>query len=476
MKKFVLLIAFVLLVACSVTAVYAVGLPDDPTEYAMDGISVSSENFADVFSGNPNARTVIQEDALSDSELLLTDIVVNNENVSINANLTINDSLVVLPISGSLGAGYKTQTGINSAVVQVYEPVNGYEILLFEIFNDTADDNLLLDYAGVGSNYSGVPHIKLYIKNASGTIFLFESSLPDEFDEIVATDYDTADKRKDALWALPFVNVTSNQIASDIESTDIIEEEVQPYGLGYFETISPGVSYTSSYYLGLSYYEHLSTPKLRYKHTNVNSNDSTWTYSFMITEYTRITNTDTGTSETYYGTNPVEYSNLKVDMGCGRNTTFIRSYQEGKMYSRNWFNGMSVKDIGDDITIFLLSKALSSYPSVMTTANVINNIMTALPEEMTVCLGSNTTKLYAERTVTVCESLEDYYFSACTSPVSSDVGGDYFTLQGVVQSEGANSTESTVGVFSVSCNVWNEATESEVTFERTTNLSYSVSP
>lgn len=408
--------------------------------------------------------------------MLLTNIVVDDKNVSVNANLTINGSLVVLPISGSLGAGYKTQAGINSAVVQVYEPVNGYEILLFEIFNDTADDNLLLYYAGVGNDYNRLPHIKLYIKSASDTIYLFEAPLPDEFDEILASDYEAADKRKDALWALPFVNVTSNQIASDIESADIIEEEVQPYGLGYFETISPGVSYTSSYYLGLSYYEHLSTPKLRYKHTNVNGNDSTWTYSFIITEYTRITDIDTGVKETYYGTNPVEYGNLKVAMGCGKNTTFIRSFQEGKMYSRNWLNNITVADIGDDITVFLLSKALSSYPSVMTAANVINNILSALPEEETVNLGSNTTKLYAQKTVAIGQLLEDYYLSACTSPSSSNIGGDYFTLQGILQCEGAESTISTVGAFTVSCTVWNAADDSETTFERTTNLTYSVSP
>lgn len=476
MKKFVLLMVFILLVACSASAVYAVGLPDDPTEYAMDGISVSSDNFSNVFSGNPNTRAVIREDTLSDSELLLTNIVMDEESVSVTASVIINDTIVELPINGILGASYKTQSGINSAIVQVYGAVNGYEVLLFEIFNDTADDNLLLEYAGVGSGHNGTPHIKLYLKDSSGTIYIFESELPDAFIGINASVYTRAAKEKDALWAYPYVlhnpkemNTTSQIIGGYNTST--------ARGANDFERWTHPTTYYDAYYIGSDYMEHYSVPYVDYEYVNVTSQDSTWIASLRVLERTEVTNS-TNTTYTYYGTNPFEYYDPIISFACGDKSTFVRTYREGRVidYDRFWFWQPELYENGMDIAISVLENTLDISEDILpfgtTFSTALTFIRAADSSSETVFLGSNGTNLSSGLTISVGDDLTGYYLTDCTVQGNSNEAGHYFTFHGVLSYRNIPGFTSTVGAMEVSFEVFNPSADSFTPVTKTFRIDY----
>ena len=110
-------------------------------------------------------------------------------------------------------------------------------------------------------------------------------------------------------------------------------------------------------------------PYITYIHSNVNSQDSTWAASFKVSEHIRTGNL------TYYGNNVFEYRNLKMAFASGDKTTILRTYQEGRVYD---FDNGGLKKAGQQITVNLLKKAVSSIPGGSTISSVISAINLSL--------------------------------------------------------------------------------------------------
>lgn len=118
--------------------------------------------------------------AMLQSNSTEADLIINNASISgttANINLVVNTNGVSseLSISGDLYAGYKQQDGRNSIVGDMISDNSDFEVTLFEIFDDTANDPLL-----VNPSLNGTPHLKLYLKSLADEVLLFETELPNE--------------------------------------------------------------------------------------------------------------------------------------------------------------------------------------------------------------------------------------------------------------------------------------------------------
>ena len=444
-------------------------------EIEISGVHMSADDFKVNFSGDPSERksTSVRTKSSSSnmaSDINIADIEISGQDIELTAELYLNGTSVILPIEGQLCAGFKAKHGVNSTIIVVPEPVNGYEILLFELYNDTEEGNLLLS-SMTNENVSSCSHMKLYMQDEDGTVYLFETDMPDCFRELEADDYPAAPKEKDALWALKLADVEIKELETNDEILNELGlNSIQPMGLNTWTTWLNPTTYYSEFYIGSDHCQCWSLPYVEYRHANVTSSDSTWAASFKVAEHTKIG------SYTEHGNNVFEYRNLKMAFACGDKTTFIRTFQEGRVYDDSVIGG-GLKGAGKKIAVSLLSKAVSALPYGSTLSSVLGYINSAASTNREVTLGSTGMTLSNRKTVAVGEKLDDKFkFEACTDYDGQTNNGHYFTYQAVLQHEAVSGNTNTVGALVVEFDVFSYEDYSTNHVKKEFQLNYKSTP
>ena len=205
MKKTIIILASVLVLAALGIAIL-IAVQGADTEISLSGVSISASDFGKVFSGDSEERTVQLSDCSAPCKLDVKDISILDEEIRLEVTVQNGGQSHSLPITGKLSSSFKLEDGINSVIVEVNSKVKGYEVLLFEIFNDTEEDILLLESGDGGDALQGVPHIKIYLQDDQDQVYLFEGTLPECFSDLKASDYSKANSQKDSLlWSIDLV-------------------------------------------------------------------------------------------------------------------------------------------------------------------------------------------------------------------------------------------------------------------------------
>lgn len=164
-----------------------------------DAYAVTRENYPALFASKTPADI---PQAVTDQRLIKIDMSMSNfqitdDQLSCDVSIKTENKSVDLKISGVLACGCRNQNDINSVIVEVPDQQEGFKVRLFEIFNDTSEKNPLLM---CNDSLTGTRHIKLYLEDADGVIYLLETAMPDVLMDLNAGDYREADKYKDVLF------------------------------------------------------------------------------------------------------------------------------------------------------------------------------------------------------------------------------------------------------------------------------------
>ncbi len=444
MKRLISLLITLSLIITMSSTVFAENYDTKKTDFLTNGVSMSAADFRDTYSGAPSSRMAVSTaKSVTDTSISLSDIIINNEEISFNAALTINNNTTNLPVKGRLSSSYKFQRGINSIIIDIPDSVNGYNFLLFEIYNDSKQDNLLVTNQKDKESLSTSPHLKIYIQDKDRNLYLFETKMPDVFSSLDASKYQKANKLHDALWASNLVTHETQELSTDSSIMQNLGLGIKPMGLNTWTTWVNPTTYYDAFYVGSDYTQCWSLPYVEYKHVNVRSQDSTWSAAFKVAEHMSVA------GYTYYGNNVFEYRNLKMAFACGDKTTFVRTFQEGRVYDYTAFIP-ATRAAGASIAVSLLNKAVSALPYGSTFQTVLGYLNSISSANGNVTLGSTGVTLTNRKTTAVGEKLSNFSFEECTDHNGSINNGHYFTYQGVLQYEAASGNTNTVGALAVS--------------------------
>lgn len=437
-------------------------------EINATGLSMSATDFKNTFSGTPATRTQLSRaKSINNSSISISNIKINEDSITFLCSLTNNNTISSFQVKGTLFSSRKTQHGINSIIVDIPNQNSNYSFLLFEIFNDTKSNNLLVSDMNNSKNLLSKPHIKIYLQDKNGNVYLYETEMPSALSKLVATDYKTADKYKDLLWANELVKHETKELQTNESILQTLNLTNTTRGLNTWTTWQSPTTYYDTFYLGSEIVQSYSLPYMEYRHVNVRSQDSTWCASFKVAEHTNISGL------VYHGTNIFEYRNLKLAFACGDKSIFIRTFQEGRLNKFSPKKGL--KEAGDSIAVKLFNKAVNHLPYGSTIQTVLAAVNTMLSSDGTVVLGNSSTALYTGPTVAVGESLVDTAIEECTNYDNSNNIGHYFTYQGILQYEESSGNTNTVGALVMDFDVYN-STNYHSAVSESFQLNYSSQP
>lgn len=430
------------------------------------GVSLSIEAFNQSLVGKPeNRKSVKSQRSLHNLDLNLGEITLSDGSISFDAN--VGDTAISL--SGPLHASYKVQNDMNSIVGDLTDATGNYKVLLFEIFNDTKNDNLLINH-----ELNEKPHLKLYMLDSDNNILIFETDVPNTLSNLDASSFGTVDdNKKEIYW---FEGLAKPESVTEIPTSEtsiaevsgFTDNSVTPTALGQFSTWTNPTTYYASFYVGSEATQCYSLPYLSYKHVNVTSAGGTWIAQFKIAEHTKV-----GTN-TYYGNNVFEYKNLKIAFGSGDYSTIIKTQQQGRIYDGSIGGGL--KKAGDSIKSALYKKALSAVPYGSTINDVLGYINSATSTTGDVYLGTQYETIYGSKVSAVGQKLDSKYkLEACTDYNGQTDNGHYFTYHATVQYEGSGSSKSTTGNLQLKFDVKNNQTSTTTPIAKDFPLSYTAS-
>ncbi len=463
MKKMFAFILCICLAFSMLSTAYASTVPAMTGVDNVTGIVMSADEFSTTYTSKPNGRSAKAAIAsCPTSSITLSNLTVNSNDLSTTVVLSTNTGTVKLPIVGKLYASYKWNQGINSVIVDVESVINGYNVLLFELYNDFAEDSKLL-YA---SQLANTPHIKLYIQDENETLYLYEMEMPSSLFSIDASNFLKADSAKDLFWPLHLVNGITTEIPTNDSTLQLFGIDSQSRAVNETTCWYNSTIYQHSFtYMG-ELYKSYSLPYVEYRYTDVTSADSTWWASFKIMGYTTIGDT------TLYDSNVFEYKNIKLAFACGDNSTFIRTYQQGRM--RNSLG--LIKEAGSNITVDLLTKIVNALPYGSTFTTVMGYINTLSATEDSVKLGTSGITLMNRKTVAVGQKLDSYSFEECTDYDSQLNNGHYFTYHAVITYENSGGNTNTVGALQAQFDVFDASDYSQNTVTKNIQLNYTAEP
>lgn len=442
MKKIISLILCVVILALLGTPTMAT-VQTGSSSISLPGVSVSTSDFGIVFSGPPGAKAVQADNYTEECNLDIRKISISDDQISLVAIVKGENQRISLPITGKLSSSYKLEHGINSVIVEVNSKILGYEVLLFEIFNDTQEDILLLESIDNGKYLQGVPHIKIYLQNDDGQVYIFERSLPACLSDLKASNYSRADSEKDALlWAKDLV----------IHNTAIIEDTGDGKSgqsdnvRGLYTTTRQeyGRWFYDSFYIASVLVESYSQPYIEMYHTDVVAGGGApWYVRFKVEEYTLTQ------GHVVYGQNPYRYINVKIGFGTGDNTTINRYSHQGHMKQETLI-ATNIFSMGQSFMAGVIQNSLSSVPYGSTINSVIQTLLTIVPVDKTITFQNQASSLTTGFCSAYGVDLSDYYFCEDTnhSPDKDipDAEGHYYILQIYPLLEKTSSNTQTSGV------------------------------
>ena len=448
------------------TSVFATNEAPEITNTVIEdqGVSLSIEAFNQTLVGKlENRKSVASQRSLQNLDLNLGEITLTDGSISFDANV----GETAISLSGPLHTSYKVQNDMNSIVGDLTDATGNYKVLLFEIFNDTKKDNLLINH-----ELNEKPHLKLYMLDSDNNILIFETDVPDTLSNLDASSFGTVDdNKKEMYW---FKGLAKPESVTEIPTSDtsiaevsgFTDTSVTPTALGEFSIWTNPTTYYTSFYVGSDYTQCYSLPYLSYKHGNVSSADTTWIAQFKIAEHTKVG------SYTYYGNNVFEYKNIKIAFGSGDYSTIIKSSQQGRIYDTSILGGL--KKTGDKIGAALYKKVLSAVPYGSTINDVLGYINTATSSPGDVYLGTQYQTLYGGTVSAVGQKLNSSYkLEECTDYNGQTDKGHYFTYHATVQKEGKGS-KSTTGNLQLKFDVFNNETYTTTPISKDFSLSYNV--
>lgn len=398
-------------------------------------------------------------------EIETTQLIISDDNITIDAFVSYNNQTFPLKAEGILYNGYKTEKGLNSIVADMNDVSGNFEILLFEIFNDTADNNLLID-----PTLNTSPHIKIYLLDNNRNVVLIETELPEQLQELKLDTDEVCDSNKDMFWFFGLVEPTSTEIpttkamlntiglsipnytTSEIASYESLNTLfnlpiVQPLAIDYQETWVNPTTYYSTFNIGSEKYNIWSVPYVTYKHSNV-SNSGKWLASFNVSEHVNINGT------VFRGhINPFRYRNVQISFASGANTRIIETRQQGTLVSLN--NSNIFISEGSKIKVKLLKKVVSAIPYGPQLQEVLAFLSSMTSSDNEVRLGSSSATLYPNIVTAAGTMLSGHELYKCTD-YDSEIGiGHYFAMFADLQYESTSLTSvDTVGVIQVSFDVY----------------------
>lgn len=454
--KALLAICLVLSLVCQIQPSTAVAYDDS---FNVSGYTMSEDYFKSVYGSNPadkeeNLETKNSETKAS-ADVRISNVEVKDNVISLYLNMGTGVKNIML--GGEMYASARTQNGVNCIVVDAKCSNTAYDVLLFEIWNDSDTDKQIL----YNTALKNTPHVKLYLQDSAGAISMFEFRLPASLNDLNASDYEKADKAIDLLWPLKVVDST----VTEVPTNDAILEELGLNDLSREVNTTmlwtDSRTYINTFYIYETQYTSISLPCVKYKYVNVTPQDSTWMASFTVSEHLTIS-TPNYPNEIYYGDNVFEYRNVKLVFGCGDNSTFIRTFQDGRVIDTTKAADSQLVETAGKILIKAIKRAVTQHPTGVYAWDIIETIADIEPVDAEVTLGERSISLTNGKTIIVGEQLEEKYcFAECTDQDGEANVGDYFIFQGVLQYENAGGNSSTIGVLSVEYDVISKADTSQ---------------
>jgi hypothetical protein len=134
----------------------------------------------------------------------------------VNMQLTVSydDASVQCDYSGELHFGARNEHGVNTKVVEIAEnETSDVQMLLFNIFEDDADDDLF-----VYPELEGQNHLKIYLLVEGDHIILLEGVLPEYMTNLTVVNEEI--NSDDLLWFWPYVDYQKETISIKSNSLD----------------------------------------------------------------------------------------------------------------------------------------------------------------------------------------------------------------------------------------------------------------
>ena len=441
--KVLLVVCLVLSLVSQIKPFAAVSYDDS---FNVSGYTMSEDYFKAAYGSNPADRKEILAtkggETKTATDARISNIEIKNSVISLSISMgTVGKDV---SISGEMYASARTQYGVNSIVVDAECSDTDYTVLLFEIWNDNDVDNQVL----YNTSVKNTPHVKVYLQSTNSEISMYEFALPASLNDLDASNYEKANKTIDLLWPLKVIESTVTEVSTDEAILREMGLNTLSREANTWSTWINSRTYVNTFYIGEYTYTSYSLPYVDYRYTNVISQDTTWVASFKVSEHLNVSSPYED-DQKYHGNNAYDYTNVRLVFGCGDNSTFVRTYQEGRMRENE-----SLLDWLDGITVFALQKVVSSHPVGATALDVIEFINTVTSTSRVVTLGTENTQMLNSKTVAVGEELgEDYWFEACTNQNGVSNVGHYFTFQAEIQYENAGGNTNTVGVLAIEFDV-----------------------
>jgi len=274
-----------------------------------------------------------------------------------------SDGTKVLPVRGTIYNGNR-----NGAIV-VYVPdfINGYEVLLIEINMTPETHNLLLPESHQEGLY-GRAHVKVYLMNMDGQIYLFENEIPEAFLTLHENDFEELNNHSDLSWARDFIEGEYREYSEDEVTLELLEalglsddygySGFVPFGLGSFSTVMYGSGvFTYTYIAGRERFRYNSRPQMRHRRNNIGRNATNdFDVEFRIAEAFIQEWTDGTHIQSLVGTGFWNYRQVEAAVQLGNHTHINHFTTHGRMVRHNGISS-SARAAGNAVSTRIMTAA-----------------------------------------------------------------------------------------------------------------------
>lgn len=322
----------VFIYVCPVQAsVPAAGTALSQTEFARRYGTYESSGERD------DAPATAEVTAGEDAAITITSAAVRGTHLTLGASVSVGNAHKTLSASGTLYNSIKTQHGVNSIVGALQDGMGNYDVLHFEIYNDTTEDAFYSN-----ETWRGRPHLKLYLLDKSDdSILLFETAIPETLRNITVEGDAQALYLYDGGWFLDFVPYEITESEADTPAT--CDSSWYTYSL-------PTVSLNTS--LNGVAYTFTSNASIQYQLNNIVC-DGYWKIKFQIGSCTQTVGgtvySSTGGWISYSG-GWISYSDITCDVGAGQYTEIWGIRHEGIV---NCLQQASLSDLAEGAGVIL---------------------------------------------------------------------------------------------------------------------------
>lgn len=301
MKKFsAVVLSFVLICSLLCTSFVLASSPG----ISADGVALTQTEFSQKYATTERADLLQTASAQTLNKTApaidIVSAVVNGSQITFVANITADGESKQLLASGPLYKGYVQEIGSNSVVGALEDQNENFKVIWFNIYNDTTDALFYSD-----STWYLRPHLKVYLEDSSGELFLFETEIPKSLLSVTPLE-EFAPSHLDCFWFLQYVPYTFTEERAESVAAATPKASWESYSFGLI---------TLTTYLNGLTYENTSEPVLYYKINDIVSG-STWYFNFEVNHQEAKIN---GTK--FENVCDIWYTDVTINVGAGQYTT-----------------------------------------------------------------------------------------------------------------------------------------------------------